>query len=76
MLKSYLLGSKTASKCAPKGFELPLSETGSKKEIKIASDSTYRLRLEDSRVFNPINKEEKKGFVFDILTSEQAHKNM
>lgn len=47
---------------------------GEKKEIKGVDDVVYRLRIGDYRAFYRIEKEEGKVYVFDILTSEQAHK--
>ncbi|MFO7792318.1 MAG: type II toxin-antitoxin system RelE family toxin [Thermoplasmatota archaeon] len=47
---------------------------GEKKLIKGTDDVAYRLRIGDYRAFYRIDKEEKRVYVFDILTSEQAHK--
>lgn len=47
---------------------------GDKKEIRGADDVVYRLRVGDYPVFYRIEKEESRVYVFDILTSEQAHK--
>ena len=47
---------------------------GNKKELKGTRLVTYRLRVGDYRVFYQIDDEEKKVYIFDILTAEQAHK--
>lgn len=47
---------------------------GDKKEIRGAEDLVYRIRIGDYRAFYRIEKENKKVYVFDILTSEKAHK--
>jgi len=54
----------------------PFPGTGraNKKEIKGADDVAYRLRVGNYRVFYRVDREEKKVYVFDILTAEQAHK--
>lgn len=52
----------------------PGSGKGEKKEIKSAGDVAYRLRVGSYRVFYRIDEEDKKVYVFDILSAEQAHK--
>ena len=47
---------------------------GDKKQIKGAMDVVYRLRVGSNRFFYRIEKSEKRIYVFDILTAEQAHK--
>ncbi|KKG10466.1 type II toxin-antitoxin system RelE/ParE family toxin [Methanosarcina sp. 2.H.A.1B.4] len=47
---------------------------GNKKEIKGAGKVSYRLRVGNFRIFYNVDKDEKKVYVFDILTAEQAHK--
>jgi len=62
-------------KSAIKELNYPFpGEGGNKKEIKGASDSAYRLRVGNYRIFYRIDKDKKKVYVFDILTAEQAHK--
>ncbi len=52
----------------------PGTGEGDKEEIKGTDDVVYRLRIGDHRAFYRIEKENLKVYVFDILTSEQAHK--
>ena len=52
----------------------PGSGKGERKEIKGAGDVAYRLRVGSYRVFYRIDEEDKKVYVFDILSAEQAHK--
>lgn len=52
----------------------PGTGKGDKKEIKGADDVVYRLRIGDHRAFYRIERVDFKVYVFDILTSEQAHK--
>ena len=47
---------------------------GDKKQIKGATDVVYRLRVGSYRIFYRIEKSEKRVYVFDILTADQAHK--
>ncbi len=63
-------------KRALKKLENPYPGTGEgdKKESKGADDVVYRLRIGDHRAFYRIEKDDFKVYVFDILTSEQAHK--
>ncbi len=61
---------------ALKKLKLPYPGTGKgdKKEIRGSKDTSYRLRIGDYRAFYIIEKDHSKVYVFDILTSEQAHK--
>ncbi len=66
---------KERIKSAIKELANPLPDSnGDKKELKGTRIVTYRLRVGDYRVFYQIDEEEKKVYVFDILTAEQAHK--
>jgi mRNA interferase RelE/StbE len=49
-------------------------EDSNKKKIKGAGDSAYRLRVGNYLIFYRIDRDRKKVYVFDIFTSEQAHK--
>lgn len=58
-----------------KELKNPFSDNiGDKKELKGTRTVTYRLRVGEYRVFYQIDEEEKKVYIFDILTAEQAHK--
>ncbi|WP_440953875.1 type II toxin-antitoxin system RelE family toxin [Methanosarcina sp. Mfa9] len=48
--------------------------SGNKKEIKGTRKAAYRLRAGSFRIFYNVDKDKKEVYVFDILTSEQAHK--
>lgn len=62
-------------KSAIKELENPFPDSkGGKKELKGTRLVTYRLRVGEYRVFYQIDNEAKEVYVFDILTSEQAHK--
>lgn len=66
---------KELIKSAIKGLTNPFPDnTGDKKELKGTRIITYRLRIGDYRVFYQIDEEEKKVYVFDVLTAEQADK--
>ena len=66
---------KERIKSAIKELANPFPDSnGDKKELKGTRIVTYRLRVGDYRVFYQIDEEEKKVYVFDILTAEQAHK--
>ena len=66
---------KESIKSAIKELTNPFTDSkGAKKELKGTRIVTYRLRVGDYRVFYQIDEEEKEVYVFDILTSEQAHK--
>lgn len=45
-----------------------------KKLIKGSLDVVYRLRIGKYRAFYRIDKGERRVYIFDILTAEQAHK--
>jgi mRNA interferase RelE/StbE len=47
---------------------------GDKKEVKGAEVPTYRLRVGGYRVFYQFDENEKRVYVIEILTAEQAHK--
>ncbi len=44
-----------------------------KKELNGTQIFIYRLRVGDYRVFYQIDEEERKVYIFDILTTEQVH---
>lgn len=52
----------------------PGKKGGDKKKIKGTDGVVYRLRIGDYRAFYRIDQENSKVYVFDILSSEQAHK--
>ena len=66
---------KESIKSAIKELTNPFPDSnGDKKELKGTQIVTYRLRVDDYRIFYQIDEEEKEVYVFDILTAEQAHK--
>ncbi len=65
---------KESIKSAIKELTNPFPDNiGDKKELKGTRIITYRLRVGEYRVFYQIDEKEKKVYVFDILTAEQAH---
>jgi mRNA interferase RelE/StbE len=52
----------------------PGSGKGDKKQIKGATHMVYRMRIGKFRAFYRIEKDERRVYIFDILTAEQAHK--
>jgi len=66
---------KESIKSAIKELSNPFPDSsGKKKELTGTRIATYRFRIGDYLVFYQINAEEKKVYVFEILTAEQAHK--